>query len=258
MEQVLRTVAALNDTGFTGKVHIIGFRVYEFIKHNFNIEITMYETLLRPHEVAQVPQLQSIEKVSEKLKDAEKRREEKRLRQIANNKARLAATATTGAEPVSPTSGISAKRKRDNDNDELPSDESTLPDLDPGDAPPDTKRAKADEGGEGIEAEVDAVTASVQVDMIKAADVEGKLAVDESRMAITAFSSPVPSSRISVSNALPEVRGHTSYLTFAVLVPFPAPVDPSGREEAAPAPKPDASSAASLPEALDKSSTTMS
>ncbi|RDB14861.1 tRNA (adenine(58)-N(1))-methyltransferase catalytic subunit TRM61 [Hypsizygus marmoreus] len=66
MEQVLRTVNALNDAGFT--------------------DITMYETLLRPLDVAQVPMLQPISEISEKLKQAERKREDKRLKQIAANR----------------------------------------------------------------------------------------------------------------------------------------------------------------------------
>ena len=47
----------------------------------------MYETLLRPHQVDAAPPLTPIGVVSEKLKQAEARREEKRLRQIANARA---------------------------------------------------------------------------------------------------------------------------------------------------------------------------
>ena len=47
----------------------------------------MYETLLRPHQVDAVPALTPIGAVGERLKQAEARREEKRLRQIANARA---------------------------------------------------------------------------------------------------------------------------------------------------------------------------
>jgi tRNA (adenine57-N1/adenine58-N1)-methyltransferase len=66
IEQVLRTVNALNEAGF--------------------VEITMYETLQRPHDVSQIPALPSVREAAEKLKQSEQRREEKRLRQIAQNK----------------------------------------------------------------------------------------------------------------------------------------------------------------------------
>ncbi|KAF5360559.1 hypothetical protein D9756_005055 [Leucocoprinus leucothites] len=228
MEQVLRTVAALNEAGFT--------------------EVSMYETLLRPHEVTQVPQPQLIGEVSSGLKEAEKRREEKRLRQIANNKARLA-----GTEPASST-----KRKRGDERDARLADEISRRDLNPSDGSPGSKRVRTEED-EGMEAEADITTVSVQVDMIKADENEGKLVADESRMEITTSpSSPTPTSRISVSNALPEVRGHTSYLTFAILVPFSAPSG-TGEEAASTiaselAPTPGASTTAAPSEAQDKSS----
>lgn len=155
----------------------------------------MYETLLRPHEVSQIPQLQSIGHVSQKLKEAEKRREEKRLRQIANNKARLNTTTTTTTL---------TKRKRDDplDNNDNDNDYSTEHDLPPSEA----KRVKSSE------------TEAVDKDemMIKVDD-------DDDTTTHNRGGSTLPvskQSRISVSNALPDVRGHTSYLTFAVLVPL--------------------------------------
>lgn len=122
----------------------------------------MYETLIRPHKVSHIPHLQPITQVSQLLKQAEKKREEKRLRQIANN-------------------SNNTKRKRDT--------ESIDPSLS-SDELPESKRIRLDDGAD---------------------------------LTIPIPPSPPSSSRLSVSNALPEVRGHTSYLTFAVLVPFSAP-----------------------------------
>ena len=51
----------------------------------------MYETFVRPIEVFQIPPLQPISIVSERLKRSELKREDKRLRQIAANKAATAA-----------------------------------------------------------------------------------------------------------------------------------------------------------------------
>jgi len=107
----------------------------------------MYETLVRPHKVSHIPHLQSIAHVSQRLQQADINREQKRIRQIANN-----------------------KRKREDSS----ADES----------PP-----------------------------------ESKLILDKQ---LSVPPSP-SSSRLSVSNPLPQVRGHTSYLTFAVLVPFSVP-----------------------------------
>ncbi len=187
----------------------------------------MYETLLRPHEVAQIPQPQPIGEISAKLKEAEKRREEKRLRQIANNHARLATAAavTSGNEAISSTSGAPAKRKRDQD-DLKPKEDITAQGLTAGDKLPGTKRIKTgeDEGTGNAE-----IMTDVAMDTIKPEDTQGDVVADESHQEIkqSAFTS-VPGSRLSVSNALPDVRGHTSYLTFAVLVPFTAPVDSLG------------------------------
>jgi tRNA (adenine57-N1/adenine58-N1)-methyltransferase len=164
----------------------------------------MYETLLRPHEVAQVPQLQSIGQVSEKLKEAEKRREEKRLRQIANNKLRQASSAPAIPSPTEPEPVPTKRKREDEDGHHTPRD------LTPDSTSPEPKRVKSD-----AEA-ANTITASVQMDM---EDFDGEMMVDESPMEV-GDSSPVSKPRISVSNALPDVRGHTSYLTFAVLVPL--------------------------------------
>ncbi|KZO97016.1 tRNA methyltransferase complex subunit Cpd1 [Calocera viscosa TUFC12733] len=61
MEQVLRTVAALNESTFS--------------------DVTMYETLLRPSEVQPIS-LQSVDTVADKLKIGEVQKEARRLRQI--------------------------------------------------------------------------------------------------------------------------------------------------------------------------------
>ncbi|SJL07800.1 related to tRNA (adenine(58)-N(1))-methyltransferase catalytic subunit TRM61 [Armillaria ostoyae] len=139
MEQVLRTVSALNDAGFT--------------------DITMYETLLRPHDVSQIPALPSIDDAAEKLKRAELRREEKRLKQIAQ--------------------GQRTKRKREGDEE------------DPDEL--EVKRAKTDEVTEEIS--------------VKSDEIPQDLAA------------PNTNKKFSVSKVMSEVRGHTSYLTFACLLP---------------------------------------
>ena len=46
----------------------------------------MYETLLRPIDVSHVPTLRPISFVTERLKQAERKREDKRLKQIAAGK----------------------------------------------------------------------------------------------------------------------------------------------------------------------------
>ncbi|KIM54815.1 hypothetical protein SCLCIDRAFT_1221628 [Scleroderma citrinum Foug A] len=139
MEQVMRAVSALNEAGFT--------------------DITMYETLLRPHEVQQFPTPLPLSHVIDKLKDMEKFREEKRLRQIANH-----------------------KRKREDA-------EFSEPD----------KRARTDELNAGDQNSLQAPLITVREED-DANEVEAQM--------------------VSLSKVCHEVRGHTSYLTFARLVPF--------------------------------------
>ncbi|KDR82962.1 hypothetical protein GALMADRAFT_220963 [Galerina marginata CBS 339.88] len=189
IEQVLRTVSALNEAGFT--------------------EITMYETLLRPIEVFQVPPLQPISVLSEKLKKSEQKREEKRLRQIAANKATAAAA--------------NAKRKRDDAAEDL--------DDSPGPAAAseegiNSKRVRTDdpkgniieETGDLGDLALDDAMEVIEDSMTPAGDTAVPTPLASSSSALVQVA-PMP--RTNVSKALPEVRGHTSYLTFACLIPVP-------------------------------------
>ncbi|PPQ80446.1 hypothetical protein CVT25_001773 [Psilocybe cyanescens] len=228
MEQVLRTVSALNEAGFT--------------------DITMYETLLRPIEVFQTPALQSIAGVSEKLKKSEVKREEKRLRQIAANKAAAAALA-------------GAKRKRDDDGEVGDGDGAVAEDgPDEGDATAASTHASthaskkiktSDTTTTTIIKEEDTTTTDALADDDVEMDVTASLLVPSTSTSTPTPTpmlqpnpsrnpkaeaeagdgegegekdgdgegAPIPIPKINVSKALPEVRGHTSYLTFACLVP---------------------------------------
>ncbi|KAG8987429.1 tRNA (adenine-N(1)-)-methyltransferase catalytic subunit trm61 [Tulasnella sp. 427] len=74
-EQVLRTVSALNDSGFTS--------------------ITMYETLIRTIDVGSYPPSKSVGTVADKLKDADVKREARRVRQIEDSALRAKEKSTT-------------------------------------------------------------------------------------------------------------------------------------------------------------------
>ncbi|KAJ6583978.1 tRNA methyltransferase complex GCD14 subunit-domain-containing protein [Mycena vulgaris] len=178
MEQVLRTVSALNDAGFS--------------------DITMYETLLRSHDVAQIPVLQSISEVEDKLKKAEEIREIKRLRQIA-------------AGQRSRENPHGEKRKRDEEMNEQ--EELSLTEAEDSGS---GKRLRTDD-------EMDDGTPSSAVQ-----DGEVSRSLDESStpVARAGASNPAPLAKISVSKATAEVRGHTSYLTFATLLPPMPPAPP--------------------------------
>ncbi|OSD07354.1 GCD14-domain-containing protein [Trametes coccinea BRFM310] len=214
MEQVLRTVSALNEAGFT--------------------EITMYETLLRPHQVDAAPALEPIGAVSARLKAAEARREEKRLRQIAN--ARL------GSERRS-----AQKRKADEQEEGAGAD-----------AGVEGKRAKTEAGaGEGAGAEKPSPEEQARDEQEALAEIAANPQTQtqtqtqgQSTVAPSRADTPVvpvaaleetqgeeeadgaEPRKITLSKAFPEVRGHTSYLTFAVLLPATA-VEKAVREGSA-------------------------
>jgi len=150
----------------------------------------MYETLLRPQDVNQIPSLQHISEVSEKLKQAEQKREEKRLRQIA-----------AGRSKGGDVHG--AKRKRDGDAEQELTEADDM----------SIKRVKTVDEDSGAPQDNDTRSLLPQeIDFLK--DPVGSSQLTPS---------PVPAAKINVSKALSEVRGHTSYLTFACLLPMTSP-----------------------------------
>ncbi|KAF9525482.1 tRNA methyltransferase complex subunit Cpd1 [Crepidotus variabilis] len=166
MEQVLRTVSALNEAGFA--------------------EITMYETLLRPIEVFQIPQLPDVSVISEKLKHSEAKREEKRIRQIAANKQGK------------------GKRKRDETGEEGAWDAGNEHAF-------NSKRAKTDKEDQDF-----IVSMDVMENSSSTVNAVGPSPSNETGNATLV----PPPSKINIAKALTEVRGHTSYLTFARLIPI--------------------------------------
>ncbi|KAH9053371.1 tRNA methyltransferase complex subunit Cpd1 [Lactarius vividus] len=184
IEQVLRTVSTLNDAGFT--------------------DITMYETLLRPHEVTQAPPLPRIDAVSEKLKRLERVREEKRLRQIAASRAHHA-----------------EKRKR----------EDSLARAEPA-SELESKRAKTAAGDDDEDVDVDMDMNAVEdpQEEVENRDGDGPAPTDEAEevvhtppiLASTPAPVPAPATQV-LSRHSKEVRGHTSFLTFACFLPSQTP-----------------------------------
>jgi tRNA (adenine57-N1/adenine58-N1)-methyltransferase catalytic subunit len=190
-------------------------------------EITMYETLVRPIEVFQIPPLQPISIVSEKLKKSELKREDKRLRQIAANKAAAAA---------------SAKRKRDTVAADGSVDESlnaaTESPHGAGQTGRTSKRVKTEEDDGVPQMEEQDINMDVNMEvtliggpstsafpLVKAVDPTTTTSLSLSTTDVVAdiqvSTATSPPAKINVSKALPEVRGHTSYLTFACLIPIP-------------------------------------
>lgn len=199
----------------------------------------MYETLMRPHEVSQIPSLKSVRQVGEELKVMAVRREERRLRQIAFSAASR------------------VKRKREEDIDE----------LDLGEVQEDAslKRVKTGEGDNGetsttkVGAEARkrdndnvvgvstnestnfnfATDPTAAIDSIEYSDgLAGGQTSPNPRVGSANVSEPTTigsdggtGRHLNVSKVFPEVRGHTSYLTFACLVPFPSDATPRNHIE---------------------------
>jgi tRNA (adenine57-N1/adenine58-N1)-methyltransferase len=183
----------------------------------------MYETLLRPIEVFQIPPLPNIAVVSEKIKISEQKREEKRLRQIAANKA----AAASGAG-----SSVNAKRKREDAAEDLDGEEEDEHEMSAVEGLIASKKKMRTDIGEDEEEDAmeDASPlpedpGQTDVDVLKneGSDPSPQPATTTShRLHKNASGLIHPSAKINVSKALPEVRGHTSYLTFACLIPIPA------------------------------------
>ncbi|TFK23065.1 GCD14-domain-containing protein [Coprinopsis marcescibilis] len=221
IEQVLRTVTALNEAGFTG--------------------ITTYETLLRPIEVSISQPMPTLDEVTARLKQAELKREEKRIKQIkankendAREKAKAEAKSSLGLsegseEAVDGASNSYGKRKHD----EVETNEGSS--LQPAETQDlEAKRLKTTAEDDSMQVDLESLStpnpesvapvpssssgpiASTSFNPIFSSS---RSSAVRTPIILSSFSSPSPK-LISMSKALPEVRGHTSYLTFATLVPY--------------------------------------
>jgi tRNA (adenine57-N1/adenine58-N1)-methyltransferase len=192
----------------------------------------MYETLMRPHEVNQVPSLKSVRKVGEELKDMAVRREERRLRQIAFSAASKAKRKREEACDVSDLGEMqqdaSLKRLKTSEREDCKPSAS--------DSGAEIRACDNDNDGGGV-------STNESTNLNFATDPEGAaLLIEYSDDAVVgAEASPIrtvgsvhvsePTAsgsgrHLNVSKVFPEVRGHTSYLTFACLVPFPPDATP--------------------------------
>ncbi|CAA7262894.1 unnamed protein product [Cyclocybe aegerita] len=178
----------------------------------------MYETLLRPIEVFQIPQAVPVSALSEKLKGSERKREEKRQRQIRANKEKAVREGKRkrGEEEGAEVEDVDAVSKRPRKEDETGGE----------------VEGAGEEAGEG-EGEGEPMEEDVLLSEVFVAAVTG----DESEPVPSTSSLPpapltspssqaLPPAKFNFAKALPEVRGHTSYLTFACLVPVPAHAQP--------------------------------
>jgi hypothetical protein len=166
---------------------LVCYRIHTSIPNvEIGSDVTMHESLLRPHDVVAIPPLPTIGESSAKLKQQEIRQEEKRQSQIAQSRARNA-----GKEPA-------GKRKRDEE---------------------DINGVDIITNGEDME--------GVEAKRVKfEGESEGNVEIARSQARPTSNpprrkNVPIGEDRLVVSKAFPEVKGHTSYLTFALLVPSP-------------------------------------
>lgn len=182
------------------------------------IDVTMYETLLRPHEVQQLPPPRPLSQVIDKLKGMERYREEKRQRQIANagKRKRDAGEPTAG---IRMGMGMGMGMEAGMEMEEHIGTEM--------------------EGTSEKRARVAAVQASIAPARGLAEGYDENLIEESRRETVLPFEDAATSavagpsqvdvpSKLNLAKVSPDVRGHTSYLTFARLVPLPLP-EPSSQ-----------------------------
>ena len=161
----------------------------------------MYETLLHPHQVEPITPPLPISVAAANLKRLEIRKEEKRLRQIASAQ----------------RSAASAKRKRIAEEEEEGEGEESASASGVGrDEAGGVNKKKAKMTGEGEEGEMLETSASAS----SATRQTTQPQLPSTTTPTTVTQEPEqPETKMSVSKTFPEVRGHTSYLTFAVFFP---------------------------------------
>ena len=182
----------------------------------------MYETLVRPIEVFQIPPLQPISILSEKLKRSEVKREDKRLRQIAANKAASAKRkrGAVGIDGNDVDGGLNVTELTDG-ADEIGTNNNKRFKMED-----DDSFATTGEDGVVEEAQnmnIDAIITDPSTSALSLAPAPAHISTPLSTPtshAVADIQTTTAPTKINVSKALPEVRGHTSYLTFACLIPI--------------------------------------
>lgn len=162
----------------------------------------MYETLLRPHEVGQSPAPVPIRIVREKLQAAEVRKEERRLRQIAESRARKG-DEDSGEGCPSMAEEKPHKRKRGTEGDaEVEGEDGCVKN-----GAKRVKTAALTDADEDETHEDPATSVTPRINILS----KGKERLSSSSI--------VPGPTLTLTQPIKEVRGHTSYLTFACLLP---------------------------------------
>ena len=169
-------------------------------------DITMYETLLRPHEVSQAPRLVRIGSVAEKLKQQESNREDKRQRQIAASRARRRHNAPAPE-----------KRKRQDDDNDAPGGVAD-PDSEPD---PECSELEAKKAKTMMSDDATSPVPDVAMDLVEEPP-ENEMPPptdDDAVPPLPTTTTSAPDTQV-LSRHSKEVRGHTSFLTFACLLPL--------------------------------------
>ena len=182
---------------------LLKLRGLTLINESSPSDITMYETLLRPHEVSHAPGLVQIGTVAEKLKQQERNREDKRQRQIAASRARR---------------HTMEKREREREDD---NNAGGVVDRDPDCHEPDAKKAKTSAPSDDDRPAPDVVM-EIDEDL-------GDQPPAAAKGAGSAMPPPLPAPTPAIqvlSRHSKEVRGHTSFLTLACLLPTTQPKIP--------------------------------
>jgi tRNA (adenine57-N1/adenine58-N1)-methyltransferase len=191
----------------------------------------MYETLIRQHDMVSYP-VPTIDDAIDKLKEIEGKKRQRHELQMAHSKAqkemrqkakeakeaKQAATAADGAAPQAETGAdaemadaSAAEGKEALSTKKRKAEESTADDAE---GQPDAKKAKEEEG-EGLAA---ASTAPSETSGTATPAIEEKL--EPKQQAGRATNGKAKDERKETNTKpTPQIRGHTSYLTFAVLLP---------------------------------------
>lgn len=219
IEQVLRTVAALSDNGFN--------------------DVSTYESLIRTHEsLTNVAPLESIGSVVDRIRASERRREGRREIQIANSrmerekreaeKARKEQEANAAQQPSSPKDEHRAEGPQGDGTSQAASavpTESAPQATAPADPASSSSGADATEpASEGATAKRKLEEAEAPTPKRTAPKTDDTPVEPPAEMLYSAgFRQKVELRPMSATNVysrpFPQMRGHTSYLTFATLLP---------------------------------------
>ena len=204
----------------------------------------MYETLIRPHEVHNIPELQTVQSIGDRLKRSEVRREEKRLKQIAasarkhNEKAETKKRKREEREGAKDDGG--GNDGLENERAEAAGDIQQTSSADPEYRP--QKKARSEDADPEQQNDGDTIADASNAGTMPANPIvvahpgnsdaapsttEGRYFPSKANERDSRPSPPSEPQKTVVSRVPNEVRGHTSYLTFATLLPLSKSVIPS-------------------------------